>query len=80
MKNIRKGIIISESQYGCVIFSEIISDITGLYTEKAGVEHLHQQQFKAKVIEVNGVPKANGSIIDYLIGGTYGADINVVKY
>lgn len=77
MENIRKGSIISESQYGCVIISEIVSDVEALHTNKP---RTNQQQFKAKVIEVNGLPKANGNTIDYLIGGAYGADINVVKY
>ena len=74
---IRKGSIISEGQYGVVLVSEIISDVKVLHQDKP---RTNQQEFKAKVIEVNGVPKEDGDVVDYLIGGSYGANITVVKY
>ncbi|CAH9014133.1 conserved hypothetical protein [Vibrio phage 249E41-1] len=74
---LRKGSVITESQYGVTLESEIISEIKILHQDKP---RTNQQEFKAKVISINGIPKEEGNIIDYLVGGTYGANIKVVKY
>ena len=74
---VRKGSIIEETQYGTTITSEIITDVNVLHI---GKPRTCQQEFKAKIIKVNGKPQPNGNIIDYLIGGTYGSKISVVEY
>ena len=71
MKNIRKGSVISESQYGMTIVSKIVTEI---------VVTNAQQEFQAKIISINDVAQQDGDVIDYLIGGTYGARIEVLQY
>lgn len=71
MTKLRKGSIISEYQYGVELVCEIISEVTTVDT---------QQEFQAKVVSVNGVTKKDGSIVEYLIGGAYGASIQVLQY
>ena len=77
MTELRKGSIISEYQYGVELVCEIISDVTTVDT---------QQEFQAKVVSVNGITKKDGStdessgIVEYLIGGAYGASIQVLQY
>lgn len=76
MYNIRKGSIIEEYDYGVIIEAEIITEVQ----EVNG----NQQQFTAKLISVDygeGKRQASeNSMVDYLVGGTYGASIQVVKY
>lgn len=74
---LRKGSIIEETQYGTTITSEIITDLNVLHV---GKPRTCQQEFKARIIKVNGKPQPNGNIMDYLIGGSYGAEITVVEY
>ena len=58
---LKRGSFISESGYGIIVFSTIISDvkvIDGLYHFKAITD--------------------SGGKIDYIIGGTYSPNINIV--
>ena len=73
MYKIRKGSIISENQYFVTLTCEIVSDVKIL-------PRSNRQAFKAKVISVNDEPQSNGKIVDYLVGGAYGASISVLKY
>lgn len=81
MYNIRKGSIIKESVYGANIISEVISDVKILHE---GKPRSNQYEFQAKVIKQgfdgNEHDIVNGSVIDYLVGGTYGAMITVLEY
>lgn len=71
MQQIRKGSVISESQYEMTIVSKIVSDITVNSTT---------WEFQAKIISINDVAQQDGAVIDYLIGGTYGAHVEVLQY
>lgn len=77
MTNLRKGSIISEYQYGVELVCEIISDITII---ESGKFQNNPQEFQAKVLSVNGIAKKDGSVVEYLIGGAYGASIQVLQY
>ncbi len=70
MYNISKGSVISERQYGVELICEIISDV-----EVKG----NQQEFTAVIKTVNGSSLTEGKEVEYLVGGTYGASISVVK-
>lgn len=81
MYNIRKGSVIKESMYGANIISEVVSDVKILYDDKS---RTNQYKFKAKVIKQgfdgNEHDIVNGGVIDYLVGGTYGAMVIVLEY
>lgn len=80
MYKIRKGSIISESAYGVELFCEIVSDVEEISHVKLGKPDIVQQKFTAKVISVNGKTKSDGSVVEYLVGGTYGTCIEVLEY
>ncbi|ALM62031.1 hypothetical protein AXI64_gp039 [Vibrio phage qdvp001] len=81
MYNIRKGSIIKESMYGVNLISEVVSEVTVLHEGKS---RTNRYEFQAKIIKQdydgNEHDIVNGSVIDYLVGGTYGAIITVLEY
>ena len=72
MYRIKRGSIITESQYGVELKSIIVTDVK--------VVNDCQQEFHAQLLEVNGEPKGKDSLIHYLVGGAYGSGINVKTY
>ena len=80
MQKIRKGSIISESAYGLTLVCEIVTNVEDISQVKLGKHGIKQQRFQAKIISVNGNHKSDGDIVEYLVGGAYGACIEVLEY
>lgn len=77
MYNIRKGSIIQESRYFTTLTCEIVSEVEILFQDKP---RTNQQKFTAKIVEIDGIPSVTGKLVEYLVGGTYGASITVLEY
>ena len=80
MYKIRKGSLISENAYLGELVCEIVSDVEEISQVKLGKHDIKQQRFQAKIISVNGNPKPEGEVFEYLVGGAYGSCIEVLEY